>query len=176
MAEPADDLDNLLAAVGRRDVAAFRALYDATAQGLRAYAQRWLKSTDLADDILQLTYLHLWEKAPDRDPTRGSALGWMLRICRNVAIDEQRRRAARTVRETEFANAHPAAGLAASAEAFGEIVALLDPDERSLCSAIYLEGLTHVELAERTGQPLGTTKSRIRRALNKVRRSLTEAL
>lgn len=170
MADPTDHLSDLLAAVGARDVAAFRALYNVSLPRLRALARRWTNSTDLADDVLQLAYVRIWEQAPNRDRTRGSALGWMLRLCRNVALDELRRRKAQSIRDTRYAEAASTeSAVAHDPSAFDQLVAGLSAEEQGLLSAIYVDGWTHAEVAARTGKPLGTTKSQIRRALGKLR-------
>lgn len=170
MADPNDHLNDLLAAVGARDVAAFRALYDVSLPRLRALARRWTSSADLADDVLQLAYVRIWEQAPNRDHTRGSAIGWMLRLCRNVALDELRRRKAQRVRDTRYAEASSDESVVTDdPSAFHQLVAGLSAEEQGLLSAVYVDGWTHTEVAARTGKPLGTTKSQIRRALGKLR-------
>src|SRR3974390_3472338 len=161
-----DPLIELLARGSRRDAAAVRALYAASLPRLRALARRLMGDADQAEDVLQLAYVRIWARAEDYDVHRGSAIGWMLRLCRNIALDELRRRKVNAVRDARHAEAVALAGAAAGqGDRFHEMIAALDAGERGLLTAIYVEGWSHSEVAVREGLPAGTAKSRLRRAV-----------
>src|SRR5690349_13139347 len=91
MAPDPRELASLIEATARRDIRAFKQLYDQSSPILRTMARRWVDASTPADDVLQLAYTKIWEKAARFSRSAGGALAWMLRICRNVAIDEVRR-------------------------------------------------------------------------------------
>ena len=84
----ADDLTRLLSRVALRDTAAFAALYKETSAKLYGVVARILKRGDVAADVLQETYVRVWEKAGEFDSNKGSPLAWMATIARNRALDE----------------------------------------------------------------------------------------
>src|SRR5215831_14465918 len=86
-----DDLTRLLTLVAAHDTAAFAALYKQTSTKLYGVVARILNRSDVAADVLQETYVRVWEKAGEFDSTKGSALAWMATIARNRALDEARR-------------------------------------------------------------------------------------
>jgi RNA polymerase sigma-70 factor (ECF subfamily) len=86
-----DDLARLLTRVAARDTAAFAALYRETSAKLYGVVARILNRSDVAADVLQETYVRVWEKADEFDSAKGSALAWMATIARNRALDEVRR-------------------------------------------------------------------------------------
>lgn len=83
----------LLAAVAKGDQAAFERLYAATRAKLYGIVLRILRRSDLANEVLQETYLKIWSSAGRFDPARASPITWMVAIARNLAIDVVRRRA-----------------------------------------------------------------------------------
>src|ERR1700722_20873468 len=87
----ADHLNHLLRQVATRDTTAFAALYKQTSAKLYGAIARILNRSDVAADVLQETYVRIWDKAGEFDPAKGSALGWMATIARNRALDEVRR-------------------------------------------------------------------------------------
>src|SRR5215472_4325397 len=82
-----DDLSDLLRRAAARDRAAFAALYRRTSAKLYGVVARILTRGDVAADVLQETYVRIWEKAGEFDPRKGSALAWMATIARNRALD-----------------------------------------------------------------------------------------
>jgi RNA polymerase sigma factor (sigma-70 family) len=160
----AANFDDLLKAVAARDIAAFRKLYDVTLARLSLVARLITRDATLTDDVLQITYFKIWEKAAQFDPKRGSSIGWILRICRNTAIDEVRKQRLAQARETnDFTDCVTDAR-------FGEgrprdWLRLLPPEQADALLSVYELGLTHAELADKLKLPLGTVKSRVRRAL-----------
>lgn len=175
MAPNAPDLASLIEATASRDIRAFKQLYDHTSPILRAVARRWVDASTSADDVLQLAYTNIWEKADRFDRSAGAALAWMLRICRNVAIDEIRRNRSMQANDSWAA----LDGVDVQTVDGDLLIDLrsywmkLPPDQADALNRHYFQGFSHDELAEQLRLPLGTVKSRIRRALMSLRSSLS---
>jgi RNA polymerase sigma-70 factor (ECF subfamily) len=165
MTQPAANFDDLLKAVAARDIMAFRQLYDATLKRLSLLARLITRDATLTDDVLQITYFKIWEKAAQFDPARGSSIGWILRICRNTAIDEARKQRLAQARETDDVTACVADERLAADARPGGWLGHLPPQQADVLVWVYEHGLTHAELADKLKLPLGTVKSRVRRAL-----------
>jgi RNA polymerase sigma-70 factor, ECF subfamily len=180
--KPVPELGALLATqlrlIARRDRAAFSALYQQTSAKLFGIAVRITSSREAAEDVLQESFVAIWERAQDFDPDRGSAMGWLVTIVRHCAIDQRRRRAVRL--EGRSAPEEALASLAASdtADSGAELRALqrcldeLDARPRDAVLLAYYHGLTREELARRFGVPIGTVKSWLRRSLERLQKCL----
>jgi RNA polymerase sigma-70 factor (ECF subfamily) len=167
--QSAANFDDLLKAVAARDIGAFRKLYDLTLVRLSLVARLITRDATLTDDVLQITYFKIWEKAAQFDPKRGSSIGWILRICRNTAIDEVRKQRLAQARETnDFTDCAADERLAADARP-SDWLRRLPPEQADALLSVYELGLTHAELADKLQLPLGTVKSRVRRALMAAR-------
>ena len=142
---------------------------------------RVLRERADAEEVLQETFIEVWRRAREYAPSRGSVEAWLLTIARTRAIDRLRSRAARG-RMAEAVSAEPAqAGpklpdmLSATAEDAMRVQAALcalPVEQRMALELAYWEGLSQTEIAARTGQPLGTVKTRVRLALLKLARLL----
>jgi RNA polymerase sigma-70 factor (ECF subfamily) len=174
-----------LAAAIRRvaggDRAALRLAYDETAAKLFGVCLRILKDRSEAEDVLQDVYLTVWRKASSFDESRASPITWLVAIARNRSIDRLRTGAvARSSAPIEAAETvpDPAPIAAETLEAMQEnrrLYSCLDELEAKQSAAIraaFLDGLTYDELAHRSGVPLGTMKSWIRRGLARLRACL----
>ncbi|MEZ5893417.1 MAG: sigma-70 family RNA polymerase sigma factor [Parvularculaceae bacterium] len=154
----------------------------------RHYAPRlksWLvkrgEDAHAAEDIVQDVLVTVWTKAALFDPERGSFSTWAFRLTRNRWIDERRRHGRVKPTEPEVmsvladAPVDPADGRLdemAAAKAIHEELALLPVEQKTMLQMAFFEGLSHSEIAQRTGLALGTVKSRIRAPLQKMRGSL----
>jgi RNA polymerase sigma-70 factor (ECF subfamily) len=161
--------------VRARDPDAFEALYDAYHRLVYGVALRVLADPASAEDVTQTVFLKLWS-SPESF-REGNFPGWLARVTRNRALDLLRSRAARP--QVELPEAMPeddALEETVFAQLNGEIVrralGQLADNERTLVELGFFGGLTHQELARRTGTPLGTVKTRIRSALRKLRVAL----
>lgn len=173
------ELDRLLAQVALGDRTAFASLYQRTNAKLYAVCLRILHDKAEAEDVLQDAYVKIWRYAERYHVAKAKPMTWMIAISRNLAIDRLRARKS------------PAAALEAAeqvadstlrpderAMANGEARRLLDcvngltQEESRLIRIAYFGGATYAAIAERDRVPLGTVKSRMRRALSALRRCL----
>jgi RNA polymerase sigma-70 factor, ECF subfamily len=155
---------------------AMGALYDRFARRVYGLGVHQLGARSLADDLVQETFVRVWQAAPRFDPSKGSAATFIFTIARRHAIDLWRRRAARPAeagepREESMPNGidRLLVGLALR-EALDE----LPPPQREVIELAHGLALTQVEIAEHLGIPLGTVKTRTYHALRALRAGLHE--
>lgn len=169
----------LVARIEARDAEALGTLYDRHSARLLGLAQRILGDTGEAEEVLQEVFLHVWKSAATYDPSRGPVLAWLLVATRSRSIDRVRSRrpsgrsGVRSLEEApEAASREDLEATAASKEwedQYRAAIAELPEDQRRALELAYFEGLTQQEIAEATGTPLGTVKTRIRLGLMKLR-------
>ena len=174
-AEAGEDA-RVLAAVARGDRAGLRTLYERHAGRALAIALRIMHSRAEAEEVVQDTFLEVWRRAAQYDRSRGGAGVWIATIARSRAIDRVRARgtAERTASAAADEPRSEARGVLEEVEqrsareriaaALGELPA----EQRTAIELAYFEGLSQSEIAARTGDPLGTVKSRIRIALGRL--------
>ena len=177
-AEPQPSDYVLIRRVVQGDEEALASLYDRYAGVVYSVAARVLGDAGAAEEVLQDIFYQLWRTASQFDLARGSLPGWLLVMARNRAIDRLRRRS-RAAKEEIAPDPLPAGPSLETAAARGEmmarvktLVAGMPAVQREALEMAYFEGLTHTEIAARTGEPLGTIKSRLRSALQELRRVL----
>ena len=175
-----DAIDALLARVASGDQAAFEHLYRDAAPLLLGICLRVLPDRAEAEDVLQDVFVTVWRKAAQFDGARARALTWMGTIARNRAIDRLRAmpHAPRAPMELAEQTPDPALSPAVQAEAsatrarLDACVEQLDPRRKQLIRTAFYESVTYEELAVRTGSPIGSIKSWIRRGLLQLRACL----
>jgi len=175
-----DEVAMLLARCAQADGVAFRRLYDLQSSALYSVALRITRQPALAADAVHDAMLQVWRNAARYDPARGNARAWLLSLVRYRALDS----VARVGRETLGAelpdvadtDLDPLDRLVATREGqlLHQCLLEVEPKRRSFVVLAFIEGLTHSEIAERVGQPLGSVKSGIRRALLTLRACLGE--
>ena len=167
-----------LAAVAAGDRAAFREVYAATSAKLFGVCLRMLRDRELAEDVLQDTYVTVWNKAAGFDRSRAGAMTWLMTIARNKSIDRLRAEASRPRGDGveaayEIPDAAPdASTLLEAGEEYARLhgcLGELDPKIAQAVRTAFFEGVTYEALAGREGAPVGTMKSWIRRGLIKLR-------
>jgi RNA polymerase sigma-70 factor (ECF subfamily) len=179
------DDEALLARITERDSQALALLYERYARLVYSLALRMLNNVELAEDIVQETFWRVWRRSETYRTGRGSVVGWISGIARNLSIDELRRQRARPseVHDTE---ANPVlrdmvdgrmdvVGVALESERRRLIQAALQqmtPEQRQAIELAYFGGLSQSEIAERLQSPIGTIKTRIRSGLRKLREIL----
>lgn len=174
-------LEQWIAAVAQGDRAAFDRFYEATMPRVLAFATRQLMNEDLADDCVAETYVRVWRDAAKFDAERGCAMAWLFTICRTRGLDLLRSRqrhhelSEAVERETEFEVGDGTDDLISQVDAQSAVhplLAELSPDQRRLIGLAFYQGLSHSEIADATGMPIGTVKSYIHRALTLMRERL----
>lgn len=173
------DLNRLLARAAEGDLAAFRQLYDRTSGRLMAFAVRLVGDRSTAEEVLQDAFVEAWRGARTFRVERGNALGWLSTIVRYRAYDRLRRRcppAGEMAGDVPDDRPTAVAGLERLAERslIRRCLDALDQVERTGLLLAFYEGASHSAIARRLALPLGTVKSRIRRALIKMRTCLDE--
>jgi RNA polymerase sigma-70 factor (ECF subfamily) len=182
---PAPTDETLLTAVARGDRAALDRLYERFAPRIFAHALKIVADRAEAEEITQELFLRVWQRATLYDPARGSAIAWLLGVTHNVAVNYTRRRwargsAQRLDDETAAARERADPDADVEAEAWAMIqrrellaaLATLSPAQRAAIVHAFYGGLSHREVAERLGLPLGTVKSRILHGLRRLREHL----
>lgn len=180
----AEDWARLVVRVAEsRDKEAFTMLFDHFAPRIEAHLQRLGLDAAQAEEIAQDVMITLWRKASLFDPSKSALSTWLYRIARNRRIDLSRRD------RTDYVDPQSPAILEIASEgridqAFdGQqrddivrgLVTELPNEQQSLVKLAFYEGLSHSQIAERTGIPLGTVKSRLRLAFTRLRRGLEAA-
>jgi len=179
--EGRERLSAALARAAEGDRRAFYEVYQRSSAKLYGICCRILGEGHDAEEALQHAYLNIWRRADRFDPSRASPITWLAAIARNSAIDRLRARGGAIMAPIEdaFDVADPAPDAAALAEMAEDGARLhaclgdLPGREAGLIRAAFLEGASYPELAQRSSEPLGTVKSRIRRALLKLRECLS---
>lgn len=183
----------LLARIRQRDQAAFAALYDRYADGIFGTTLRFIRDRSTAAEVVQDTFMAVWQRGEQFNPDAGSVVGWMLGIARNRAIDRLRAEARRPLPEWMRPDGSTAGDGSAERPRAGHrdgpvsddppaeieqrwlravirtTLTELRPDEREILVLAYDRALSQSEIASRLGLPIGTVKSRTRRALARLR-------
>lgn len=174
--------EDLLAAVGKsRDRDAFIRLFEYFAPRIKSFMMKGGMTPDAADDLAQEAMLTVWQKAAQYDPRKAAASTWIFTIARNRKVDVLRKKSRQgpyvadfpAVEDTdqrpdEYVNHKD--GIRAIAHAIDS----LPPEQAGLIRKAYFEEKSHSDIAAEENLPLGTVKSRIRLALEKLRRSMGE--
>jgi RNA polymerase sigma-70 factor (ECF subfamily) len=157
------------------DQRAMAELYDRYSSVVYAVALRVLGDTGAAEDVLQEVFLQLWRNPGAFDSARGSLGAWLAVITRNRAIDSLRRRRPETDIEDVILSVAPdlagEADRSRAAEKVRGVLGTMPPPQRSALEMAYFEGMSHSEIATKTGEPLGTIKTRIRTGLIALRKA-----
>ena len=176
-----DDFDRLIEAVAmRRDRDAFARLFDHFAPRLKAYLMKAGATAGAAEDFAQDAMLTVWRKAELFDRTKAHAATWIFTIARNRRLDVLRQDARRLpLPEIDLAQDEPeqpdTVVLAAeNAARLKAAMARLSPDQIEVLRLAFFQDNAHSEIARRLELPLGTVKSRIRKAMIKLRTLLDD--
>jgi RNA polymerase sigma-70 factor, ECF subfamily len=182
MTEDADRL--IVERMARGDGAALAEFYDRHGRVVFSLAARILSDQSDAEDLTQDVFALAWSNAARYDPARGAVAAWLLVIARTRAIDKLRARRVRPAiaAENELLRLDAIPDRAPSVEMIvadrqmsgrvRDALAGLPADQRLALELAYFEGLSHSEIGERTGTPLGTIKTRIRTGLMRLRQAM----
>ncbi|MDG2614959.1 sigma-70 family RNA polymerase sigma factor [Thermoleptolyngbya sichuanensis XZ-Cy5] len=175
---------HLLARIAQQDQSALSLLYDRYARVLYSLAFRILGSVEEAEETVLDVFSQVWKLAGRYDPQRGRVDAWLFMLTRSRSLDRLRslQRVSKAVESsTEAAKTVPQAQISDPTEDVlinerrDRLLAAmqrLPVEQREVLELAYYEGLTHVEIATKTGKSLGTVKTRIRLGLNKLRQAL----
>jgi RNA polymerase sigma-70 factor (ECF subfamily) len=169
--------DDLVLALRNREKIAIEALYDMYSSSLFGVISRIIIDTATAEDVLQETFVKIWHSFASYSTEKGRLFTWMVNIARNLAIDK--------IRSKDFKNQNKNQELENNVtfideqrntvykpELLGikELVETLKPEQKSILDLVYFKGYTHVEAADELGIPLGTIKTRLRMAIQQLRK------
>lgn len=187
--KPLDRLgdEDLMVLVARKDPAAFEAFYDRHGGAAYSLAYRIVGDRRHAEDVTQEAFLSVWKSRSAFDRTRGSVRGWILGITRHRAIDSLRRNSSPVARlshdDDEALAARPAEELTdveairrETAEQVRGVLGELPAEQSEVLRLAYFGGFSQSEIASMVGAPLGTVKSRMRLALERIRVRMAEGL
>jgi RNA polymerase sigma factor (sigma-70 family) len=185
----ADDLSGardrqLVRRIGGGDDEAFRSLFAAYGPSALALAARVVRQRHLAEEIVQEAFLSLWLSPEIYDERRGSVKAWLMTMVHHRAVDAVRRETTQRRRsddlvaglreEQDDPSEDVVAAVAAPAERAAVLRALnaLPPEQREVLELMYFDGLSQTQVAQKTGAPLGTVKSRALLGMRRMRQEL----
>ncbi|HEY7336623.1 MAG TPA: sigma-70 family RNA polymerase sigma factor [Bryobacteraceae bacterium] len=181
-----DDEADLVKRLRSRDPRVMSILYDRYGRLAYSLILRVVRDGSAAEDLVQETFLRIWNRAHSFDDRRGALGPWILAVARNRAIDHVRSRDGRMAasavdldrmeNSSLFAKLEDRAVSIDRSRRLQSAVKKLTPHQRTVIELAYYEGLSQTEMAERLNQPLGTVKTWVRTALKALREELTEAV
>ncbi|HEY2581500.1 MAG TPA: sigma-70 family RNA polymerase sigma factor [Mucilaginibacter sp.] len=169
--------DELVLALRNREKVAIEALYDRYSSSLYGVISRIIVDTASAEDVLQETFVKIWHSFSGYSAEKGRLFTWMVNIARNLSIDK--------LRSKDFKNQNKNQELENNVTLVDEqmntaykpelldikeLVETLKPEQKSILELVYFKGYTHVEAADELGIPLGTIKTRLRTAIQQLRK------
>ena len=165
-----------------KDPIALRYIYDKYAVALHGVIFRIVPVAEVAEEVLQETFVKIWQHANTYDPQKGRLYTWMLNIARNQAIDKTRSTDYKNQLQTQNTDSYVYAANTQSSDeiipehiGLKEIVETLRPQQKELIDLIYFMGFTQAEAAEKLKMPLGTVKTRVRTAILELRKLFRQA-
>src|ERR1039457_5387776 len=169
-----------------RDESALAALYDESSQLAYSIALRILQDEADASEVVLDVCKQVWDAAARFDEQRGSAAAWIVVLARSRAMDRRRSRAARMRTAVQVEELHTVTSSQPSPESLAiasqssrsvmRALAAVPSEQREALELAFFGGLSHSEIADRLGEPLGTVKTRIRLAVGRLRKLLKDAV
>jgi RNA polymerase sigma factor (sigma-70 family) len=171
--------ESLVAALRRRDRAAVGVLYDRFSVMLFGLINRIVRSEEVAEDVLQETFLKVWRSFDSYDASKGALATWLMSVARSVAIDKVRSRGFRdSLKNQSIDNSVPQVDsqltttIAADGIGVEDLLSRLRPEQQQIIALVYYQGYTHEEAARELAMPLGTVKTRLRAAIMQLRKDV----
>ena len=176
MPQPSGGEDaSLLALVQSGDEQSMASLFDRYSKLVYSVALRVLRDPAAAEDVLQEVFMQIWRNPDSFTAARGSLGGWLAIVSRNRSIDALRRKRPTTdIDDVPIASSYNLADEAernSLIELARTVIHKLPMEQRKTLEMAFFDGLTHSEIAEMTGDPLGTVKTRIRSGLLTLRKA-----
>jgi len=168
--------------LARQDQQALEALYDRYSRAVYSLLLRIMREPAAAEELLQEAFLRLWRNARSYDVSRGSLGTWLLTVARNMAFDHLRSRGEKQRQREDRVDVLPARAVPSQseewldqrrrAEQVRQLIGTLPPSQRQALELAYFEGMTQSEIAKAMNEPLGTVKTWVRTALQRLRQEL----
>ena len=169
--------EELIRALRQQEKIGAEALYDMYSSSLYGVIYRIVQHEEIAEDLLQETFVKIWNSFSAYDPSKGRLFTWMVNLARNLSIDKLRSKDFRNDSknqdlENTVTSIDEQRNTAINPDIVGvkELVQQLKPEQKSVLDLVYFRGYTHVEAAEELGIPLGTVKTRMRMAIITLRK------
>lgn len=169
--------DELVMALRNKEKVGAEALYDMYSSSLYGIIFRIVQHEEIAEDLLQDTFLRIWNSFSSYDSSKGRLFTWMVNVARNISIDKTRSKDFRNSSKTEdiennVLSLEMRVSNTLNPETMGlkELVAKLKPEQKIILDMVYFRGFTHAEVSEELEIPLGTVKTRLRNAIINLRK------
>jgi RNA polymerase sigma factor (sigma-70 family) len=169
--------EELVLALRNREKIAIEALDDMYSSSLYGVISRIITDTATAEDVLQETFVKIWHSFSSYSTEKGRLFTWMVNIARNLAIDKIRSKDFKNQNKNQelennvaFIDEQKSTVYKPELLGIKELVDTLKPDQKSILDLVYFKGYTHVEAADELGVPLGTIKTRLRTAIQQLRK------
>ncbi|MET1055969.1 MAG: sigma-70 family RNA polymerase sigma factor [Pedobacter sp.] len=169
--------EELVRALRAKETIAIQALYDMYSGALLGVISRIVQQSEIAEDLLQETFIKIWNSADSYDSSKGRLFTWMINVARNIAIDKLRSKDFRNSHKNQdiennvdFIDSQKKITFNADTLGIRDMVTALKPEFNDVLNMVYFKGYTHVEAAEELNLPLGTVKTRIRMAIMELRK------
>ncbi len=169
--------EELVSKLQSRDTFVIQVLYNMYAGALFGVISRTIRQTDVAEDLLQETFIKIWNAAESYDSTKGRLFTWMMRIAHNVCVDKLRSKDFKNSSKNQdlennvdFIDSQKEITFNADILGLKDMVTALKPEFNNVLNMVYFKGYTHVEAAEELNLPLGTVKTRLRMAILELRK------
>ncbi len=163
----------------QRDKRGFSALYDNYSPALYGIIRKIVRSEELAQDVMQDAFVKIWKNIDGYDASKGTLFTWILNIARNTAIDRVRSQSFKQTQSAQSLNGNSPLPEVASAThqavdhiGLDKVLPLLRPEHQEIIEYVYFKGYTQTEVAESLNMPLGTVKTRVRMAIDHLRKIL----
>lgn len=169
--------EELISGLKRQDTLVMQTLYGMYSGALLGVISRIVVQTEVAEDLLQETFVKIWNSAGSYDASKGRLFTWMMNVARNLSIDKLRSKDYKNTNKNQdiennvnFIDEQKKVTFNADLLGLKDLVTNLKPDFKNVLDMIYFKGYTHVEAAEELNIPLGTVKTRVRMAILELRK------
>ena len=168
------DLQHIIRLLKEKDKKAISILYDSYAATLNGVIVRIVQSEEIAQDVLQETFVKIWKNGPRYDSSKGTLFTWMLNIARNTAIDKTRSASFKNKGKIQALDksVYNIKGTGINPDQIGlrNMLDSLDPKYKQIMELVYFQGYTQKEISDELDLPIGTIKSRVRIGLRELRK------
>ena len=163
--------EDLIIGLQQQEEAAMTILYDKYSAALYGVILRIVKTEEVAEDVMQETFIKIWTSFRQYDKEKGRLFTWIVNIARNASIDKIRSKEfrvgsrERSIEDSPVNNLHSSYEVRPDHIGIKDLVGKLNPDQKKIIDMMYFDGYTQSEVAEELDIPLGTVKTRARTAM-----------